>query len=159
MPLVKAALEAADGDELAAALERDGKVTVSVDGEPIELAGAELEVRLVEKAGLATAGDRELLVALDIALTPELVAAGWAREVVNRIQTARKEAGLAYTDRIRVRYHAAEALWQPIVAQRLDAWIREQTLAVELAPSGVAGDLAPAAIDEHDFAFAIEKAG
>ena len=107
MKEVAAALAAADGDELAAALERDGEVTIELlrsGGGPVDLSSEEVEMRLVEREGIAAQGDRELLVALDTALTPELVAEGLAREVVNRIQTARKEADLDYADRIRVRY-------------------------------------------------------
>jgi isoleucyl-tRNA synthetase len=76
--------------------------------------------------------------------------------VVNRIQTARKEAGLDYADRIRVRYRAAAELESAIAAWR--DWIAGETLALELAP-GDGAELAPAAIDELDFAFAVERAG
>jgi isoleucyl-tRNA synthetase len=155
MPALKAALEAADGDALAEALERDGGLTVEVDGEPIVLAPEEVEVRLIEKPGLATAGDRELLVVLDTALTPELVAEGRAREVVNRLQTARKEADLDYADRIRVRFTASPELAQAIAAHR--DWIAGETLAVEMQGSDTGGDLKQAPVDELDFAFAIER--
>ncbi len=161
MKEVAAALAAADGDALAAALERDGRVTLGLADGPVELAAAELEVRLAERPGIAAQGDRELLVALDTELTPELVAEGLAREVVNRIQTARKEADLDYAARIRVRYRAGDELARAIEAHR--DWIAGETLARELdrvagdgawdeAPSG----LAPAPVDEHDFAFTIE---
>lgn len=156
MKAVQAALAAADGDELAAALERDGRLELAIDGSTVTLAPEDLEVRLIEKEGLATAGDRELLVVLDTRLTPELVAEGRAREVVNRIQTARKEAGLDYADRIRVRYRAAAELEAAIAAWR--DWIAGETLAVELAPGG-AGDLASAPVDDLDFALAVERAG
>jgi isoleucyl-tRNA synthetase len=156
MKAVQAALAAADGDELATALERDGRLELAVDGGAVTLAPEDLEVRLIEKEGLATAGDRELLVVLDTRLTPELVAEGRAREVVNRIQSARKEAGLDYADRIRVRYRAAVELEAAIAAWR--DWIAGETLALELAP-GDGADLAPAAVDDLDFALAVERAG
>lgn len=156
MKAVQAALAAADGDALAAALERDGRIELAVDGAAVALAPEDLEVRLIEKEGLATAGDRELLVVLDTRLTPELVAEGRAREVVNRIQTARKEAGLDYADRIRVRYRAAAELEAAIAPWR--DWIAGETLALELAP-GAAGDLASAPVDDLDFALAVERAG
>jgi isoleucyl-tRNA synthetase len=85
MPKVKAALAAADGDRLVETLEEGGALELNVDGEPVRLDRTDLEIRLIEKEGLATAGDRELLVALDTAITPELAAEGLAREVVNRI--------------------------------------------------------------------------
>ncbi|HEV8629528.1 MAG TPA: isoleucine--tRNA ligase [Thermoanaerobaculia bacterium] len=155
MPKVKAALEAADGDALAAELEERGAVTLTVDGQPVELSRDELEVRLEEKPGLATAGDRELLVALDTALTPELVAEGWAREMVHRIQAARKEADLDYADRIRVRYHAAPELAAALAAHR--EWIASETLALALEETEDGSGLSPAPIDGRDFALRIDR--
>lgn len=162
MPLVQAALAAADGDLLAEALERDGALAVEIEGETVRLAPEELEVRLVEREGTATQGDRELLVALDTALTPELVAEGRAREVVSRLQAARKSAGLAYTDRIRVRYRAAPEVESAIAAWR--DWIAGETLALEIAPDLAPGpvpggaELESSPVDGLDFALAIERA-
>ena len=159
MPEVKKALEAADGDALAAALEKDGKITIRLSDGPADLSQEEVEVRLVEHEGTATQGDRELLVALETRLTPDLVAEGWAREVVHRLQTARKEADLDYADRIRVVYAAAPELEDAIAANR--DWIAGETLAVELAPQrGVdSGVLREAAVEGLAFAFAIQRVG
>jgi hypothetical protein len=44
------------------------------------------------------AGDGEVLVVMDLRPDDELVAAGLAREVVNRVQKLRKKAGLQPTD-------------------------------------------------------------
>ncbi|MDX2000493.1 MAG: isoleucine--tRNA ligase [Thermoanaerobaculia bacterium] len=151
-----AALAAADGDGLAGTLEREGAIDVTLaDGETVRLVADELEIRLTERAGTATQGDRELLVALDTTLTPELVAEGLAREVVNRLQTARKDADLDYADRIRVAYRADGEL-TAVIASHHD-WIAGETLALELTPAAAGTDLKPAAIEEHDFAFALER--
>ncbi|HSL83273.1 MAG TPA: isoleucine--tRNA ligase, partial [Thermoanaerobaculia bacterium] len=159
MKEVAAALAAADGDALAEALEREGKVTIELSPDeeeaPVELAAEELEVRIVEREGTAAQGDRELLVALDTELTPELVAEGLAREVVNRIQTARKDADLDYADRIRVRYRAGGELARAIEDHR--DWIAGETLAAELAEAdGDGGGLRDASVEDHDFAFSME---
>lgn len=152
MKAVQAALAAADGDALAEALERDGALRLEIEGETIELAGDDLEVRLIEKEGLATAHDREILVALDTHLTPELVAEGRAREVVNRIQGARKEAGLDYADRIRVRYRAAPEIEAAIDAFR--DWIAGETLTVEWQ-AGDGSEPTVTDVDGHELAFQI----
>ncbi len=160
MPEIKAALEAASGEALLEQLEATGKLTIDLAGEPIELVTEEVEIRLVEREGTATQGDRELLVALDTHVTPELLAEGWAREVVSRIQTARKEQHLDYADRIRIRFRAAEPLATAIATHR--DWILGETLGVEFVGATEAGDtegLAEAPIEGHDFAFAIEKIG
>jgi len=152
MKAVQAALLAADGDTLAEALSRDGRIELVVDGERTVLMPEDLEVRLIEREGMATANDGVLLISLDPRLTPALVAEGRAREVVNRLQTARKEAGLDYADRIRVRYRAVPELEAAIAAHR--AWISGETLAVDWQPAEKG--LSSAAIDDLDFAFVIE---
>ncbi|HEX6201408.1 MAG TPA: DUF5915 domain-containing protein, partial [Thermoanaerobaculia bacterium] len=156
MKEVAAALAAADGDAVAAAIEAEGRYRLDLAGEPVDLAADELEVRLVERAGTATQGDRELLVALDTELTPELVAEGLAREVVHLLQTARKDLDLDYADRIRVRYAAAPELAAAVAAHR--DWIAEQTLAVELAAGEPDAGVRQAAVEGHDFRFTVERA-
>ncbi len=131
MPEVKKVLDAADGDALAAELERTGKITVQLSDGPAELDAGEVEVRLVERAGTATQGDRDLLVALETALTPELEAEGLAREFVHWVQQARKKEDLDYADRIRVAYEADPAM-KAAVEAHLD-WIKGETLAVEVS--------------------------
>ena len=140
MPEVKRALESADGDALAAELERTGKVTIQLSDGPAELSPEEVEVRLIEREGMATQGDRELLVALDGHLTPELVREGLARELVHLVQQARKNAGLDYADRIRVTYKADSEMKAAI--DEHEEWIRGETLAISIA-----GEVAEAAGD------------
>jgi isoleucyl-tRNA synthetase len=160
MKAVQAALQAADGDTLAAELERFGFIELSLgaeQGDNVQLAEADLEVRLIEREGTATANDGELLVALDATLTPDLIAEGRAREIVSRIQAERKEQNLDYTDRIRVHYRAAAEIEQALAAHR--EHVQGETLAVAIAPADARGDLKQAPIDELDFAFAIERLG
>jgi isoleucyl-tRNA synthetase len=49
-------------------------------------------------------------VALDLALTPELIAAGNVREVIRFIQEARKTNGFDISDRIRVTWNAPQEI-------------------------------------------------
>jgi isoleucyl-tRNA synthetase len=131
MPLVKQALAAADGDALTAELERRGSLNLLLPGgEEITLAAGEVEVRLVEKEGTATQGDRELLVALDTHVTEELRQEGLARELVHQVQVWRKDLGLDYADRIRLVVHADRELAGLI--QRHQDYIRGETLTVSI---------------------------
>ena len=155
MPALKKALGDADGDRLAEELESRGVLRIEVDGEPAELAAEDVEVRLVEREGTATQGDRELLVALETELTPELVAEGWAREVVHRIQAARKAADLDYADRIRVRLRADDELAAAIDRHR--DWIAHETLAVEIGAAGDGDTLAAVPLESMRFELAIER--
>jgi isoleucyl-tRNA synthetase len=154
MPLVKRALEEADGNTLAETLETSGRIEIELEGEVVELSVDEVEVRLVEREGMATEGDQDLLVALETELDTELIAEGLAREVVHRIQTARKKADLDYADRIRVRFAAGDELTAAIRAHA--DWIANETLATELtAVDRGTPDLQAVPIDEHDLALAI----
>ncbi len=102
---VKAALEKVDAGALRAELVTQGKALVpgvAIEGQPLEVTPEEVEVQVLAREGFAAAGDRVGVVVLDTRITPELKAKGIARELLNRIQTMRKDAGLAYDDRIAV---------------------------------------------------------
>jgi isoleucyl-tRNA synthetase len=101
-----------------------------VAGEEVELSPDEVLVREEPREGLAVASERSLTVAVDVTITPELVAEGRAREVVRRVQNKRKEAGLNLDDRIVTTYQAEGPLAEAIVAWQ--AFIAAETLSVEL---------------------------
>jgi isoleucyl-tRNA synthetase len=132
MPLLKQALAAADGDALAAELERSGQLRLSLPGESDEvtLSAGEVEVHLVEKEGMATQGDRELLVALDTHVTDELRQEGLARELVHQVQVWRKDMGLDYADRIRLFLHGGEQLAR--LVERHRTYIMDETLTLSI---------------------------
>ncbi len=70
--------------------------------EPVTIGAEDLEIITDEIPGYEIAGKGLLTVALDVTISPALKAEGNARELVNRIQTLRKETGLELTDRISV---------------------------------------------------------
>jgi isoleucyl-tRNA synthetase len=74
--------------------------------------------------------DGPYVVALDPELTGSLRQEGFAREVINRVQRMRKEAGYNYTARIRLGVHGAEAIVHAVAAHA--DFIKEETLAREL---------------------------
>jgi isoleucyl-tRNA synthetase len=106
---VAAAIRAADPASLAHAVASDGgTATVEVPSlGSVTLSAEDLVVTQTPLAGwgVATAGGET--VALDLAVTGELRAEGYAREVVRLIQDARKSAGLEVSDRIMVRWSAS----------------------------------------------------
>ena len=74
-------------------------------GEALEVAGGaigidDVEVQRREKEGLVVAVDENLAVGLDVQLTDALVLECTAREMVNRVQNMRRDAGLDVADRI-----------------------------------------------------------
>jgi isoleucyl-tRNA synthetase len=156
MKLLQQSLSEADGDRLAAEIERNGRVHLQLDGESVKLTSEELDIRLIERAGTATQGDRDLLVALDIELSDELIYEGRAREIIHRIQGARKALDLNYADRIRVLYHTDAELES--VIDRYREWIAAETLAAKIVTvePGYRG-LEVRSLDDIPLALAVEK--
>jgi isoleucyl-tRNA synthetase len=76
-------------------------------------------------------------VALDTALTDELLAEGLAREFVNRIQNMRKDAGFAVTDHIAISVRAPETVARTL--EELSPYIKTETLAEEFSTRLAAG--------------------
>ncbi len=84
---------------------------VTVAGEPLLEGEYELDASSADEAGAAIAPLPAgwLRACSDTALTPELEAEGFARDVIRVVQDARKAAGLDVSDRIRPRDHVADA--------------------------------------------------
>ena len=114
---VRSALEAGDFEEL------DGG-RLRVNGH--ELSPEEVLVERRGKEGWAVAGEDGLTVALDLALDEELELEGRARELIHRVNTMRKEAGLEITDRI--------VLTLPGELAEHREWIARETLADRVEP-------------------------
>lgn len=160
IPQVKEAVLAADPARLVSELESLGHAAVEIGGVAHTFSAEELQVSILQKEGTVTANDDALLVALDTTVTPELRAKGLAREALNRIQTMRKDADLAYTDRIRVVWAAEGELAAAIEAHQ--GTIGEETLAVELergAPSRQALGFSDEAVDGLAFEVSISRVG
>jgi len=93
-----------------ATLEKEGQYNLSIEGEPVILQIAEVEISSEDIPGWTVAGKGSLTVALDVTVTPGLEAEGNAREFVNRIQKIRKDSGFELTDRVNIQVAAPEGL-------------------------------------------------
>ncbi len=105
MKIVAAALSKFTRDDISK-LEKEGSFNLSIDGEPVILQIAEVEISSEDIPGWTVASKGILTVALDITISPVLEAEGNAREFVNRIQKIRKDSGFELTDRIEVKVAA-----------------------------------------------------
>jgi len=129
-PGVAAAIATADAPALAAALQGDGSAVVQVDGEDVEVLAEEVIVSERPREGWSVVNEQGETVALDLELTPELVRAGLAREVVRLVQEARKSSGFEVSDRISLRWSAAGDTAEAL--REHDGLIRNEVLAVEV---------------------------
>ncbi|NCT94101.1 MAG: isoleucine--tRNA ligase [Chitinophagaceae bacterium] len=98
-----------------AIIEKNGRIELNLEGEPLEILLEEVEIVAEDIPGWSVAGKGSLTVALDITLTDELKQEGDAREFVNRIQNIRKESGFELTDRIFVNVLESESLKPSII--------------------------------------------
>ena len=148
LPACKKALAEADGSALYAEMEEKGKIELTLPDGTVELTPDEVQVRLSAKEGFAAASGGGQVVVLDTHVDGDLKREGLAREVINRIQRARKTMDLAYEDRIHVRWHADGELAEAI--EEHDAHIAKETLATNLAPAGSnpPGELHELKVDE-----------
>ena len=115
----------------------DGVVTVG--GE--QLLDGEFEFRLVSRSGegaAATLPNGGGIVVLDTVVTPELEREGTARDLIRRIQTARRDADLAVTDRIHLSLEADAATVAAFEAHR--EMVLAETLCVEASVTEGSGD-------------------
>jgi isoleucyl-tRNA synthetase len=109
------------------ALERNGRATLDLGQESVEILLEEVDILSEDVPGWMVAVKNGLTVALDITLTEELVREGLARELVNRIQKLRKDSGYDVTDRIYVKIQRNEQL-VPSITQ-FNTYIRAEILA------------------------------
>ncbi len=122
-------------------IEKSGFFETSISSEIIQLTREELEIVPVDIPGWLVATDAGLTVALDIQLTPGLLAEGMARELVNRIQNIRKSSDFNVTDKINIQLEDA-AIVREATAQ-FAGYICSETLAekLDLVSKGEGGEI------------------
>lgn len=103
------------GQHEIANIEKEGQVSLNLDGETVQILLSEVEIAAEDIPGWSVASKGSLTVALDITLTDALKQEGDAREFVNRIQNIRKESGFELTDRIFVTVLETDGLKPSIV--------------------------------------------
>jgi len=95
-----------------------------------EITLADLVVTEVPKSGWSVSSHDGESVALDLELTPALIAAGRVREVIRFIQERRKRDGFDISDRINVSWNATEAIAAAIAGDQ--SHIANEVLAISM---------------------------
>lgn len=83
-----------------AELEKTGILSLNIDGQTIQITKDDVEIISHEIEGWFVESEEGVTVAVDTELTEDLIAEGYAREFVNRVQNMRKDAGFDVVDRI-----------------------------------------------------------
>jgi isoleucyl-tRNA synthetase len=97
-PKVKAAIEAADGTALRFAIGARGSATVENGGERFEITADHVTFAEHLPEGIFSAPMQDATVYVDVTLSPDLEAEGYAREVIRRIQEMRRQLDLKVED-------------------------------------------------------------
>ena len=81
-------------------IESGSSIIVDIEGDELVLEPSDIEIVSEDIEGWLVASEKGITVALDITLNERLINEGICRELVNKIQTLRKDSGLQVTDKI-----------------------------------------------------------
>ncbi|MBT8463035.1 MAG: isoleucine--tRNA ligase [Myxococcales bacterium] len=156
VPACKKALADADGSALYAEMEANEKIVVQLPNGPIELTASDVEVRLSARDDFAAASGSGQVVVLDTRVDDSLRREGMAREVINRIQRARKTMDLPYEARIEVEWNAEGELAEAV--EEHAARIARETLASGFVRAAEASGEHDTEIDGNPLTLSIDAA-
>lgn len=129
MKTVAAKVSAFDNESITA-FERDGQITIDIDGTPVTLVSEDLDILRSGIHGWEVETDFGISVAADTKITDDLRNEGLAREFVNRVQNMRKEADFDVTDRISIAWQGGQDIGRAVKA--MAAYIAGETLATQV---------------------------
>ena len=136
-PKAAAAVEALDPASVAEATAGDRKLGINVDGTEHELHPEDVSLVMKPLDGYRVEAEAGRAVAVALELDEELRREGLAREVVHAVQSARREAGLEVTDRIRLTLGGDTELLD--AARIHEEYVSGETLATSVAYEDVEG--------------------
>ena len=128
---IVSAIEELDKQKLYSDLTKKGEIVVNVNNEKIKLTMNDFEVVETEKEHIAKTQTEDTILLLDTTLTPELEAEGFAREIVRRIQSMRKELDLDVEDRIETQIKAGSKKAESL--KNWEDYIKGETRSKELS--------------------------
>lgn len=118
------------GQEDIQKIEQEGEISLPIGNKSINLQFQDVEITSQDIEGWLVATSGSLTVALDVTIDENLRKEGIARELVNRIQNMRKDAGFDVTDKINVKI-LKDGLVENAVASNLN-YIKTETLTADL---------------------------
>lgn len=129
MRAVQQALEKLDQHQLKEALDQQS-LTLDLEGKSFLLSMEDLSIFREVREGMIALNDGDLTIALETKLDDELLLEGLARELINKVQTMRRDSGFEVTDRIVLSVQAGPQV-QRCLAQHAPL-IQEEVLATSL---------------------------
>ena len=127
---IRTALAKLDGNSAKTELDEKGEITLKLASGDVVLTADDLIIESKQKDGFFALTDRGITVAIDTVLTDELIAEGFVREIVSKVQTMRKESGFNVMDHINITVSGSEKVME--IASKHIADISGDTLADSL---------------------------
>jgi isoleucyl-tRNA synthetase len=153
---IQKALTELDGNKAMTELKSKGSITLDSINTEVVLCEEDLLITMTQQEGYVTESDNEVTVVLDTNLTPELIAEGFVRELISKIQTMRKEAGFEVMDKIHVSWQAGEAIAE--IFRDYGEQIQSEVLAVSILGDEVRGYEKEWNINGEKVVLGVEKA-
>jgi isoleucyl-tRNA synthetase len=116
--------------EQIAELEKNGRLSIEIEGQTMEILTEDVEILSAEIKGYKVASEGKITVALDVELTDNLISEGIARELVSKLQNLRKESNLEVTDKIKVKIEPHDYIKNSIISYK--TYICTEILATEM---------------------------
>ncbi|MFZ5947720.1 MAG: isoleucine--tRNA ligase [Stygiobacter sp.] len=123
------AIKLLDGNSIAK-LEKEGELELTIENEKIKITNEDIEIVSHEIEGWLVESEEGVTVAVDTELNEDLIAEGYAREFVNRIQNMRKDANFDVIDRIKIAYFSDQKLFDYL--NKFNDYISNEVLADEI---------------------------
>jgi isoleucyl-tRNA synthetase len=119
-----------DMHSLALRLEKGLNIELEIDGKQIELLPEELDVITKPKKGFSLSEEEDILVSINVNISPILKMEGLARDIVRHIQNQRKEADFKIADLITTYYETGPKLTE--VFENFGDYISTETLSISI---------------------------
>ena len=126
IPKIREAISKMNQMDLANKVRNGGIEYIDIDDTQIALTSENLLVTMQGKEGFAFAGEGEIGVVLDTAITEELKEEGYLREMLSKIQNMRKDKGFEVLDKINL-YVSENSMLENIV-KKFEREIQKETL-------------------------------
>jgi isoleucyl-tRNA synthetase len=129
MKEAQTAIEKLDQSSLEQLMEGE-TISIRLDGQEFVLTPEDVQVEREVKEGIIAANEGTITIALDTKLDEALLKEGLAREIVNKINTMRREAGFEITDRVSIKMQTNDRV-RAAFEQYCD-YIKGEVLAVDV---------------------------
>jgi isoleucyl-tRNA synthetase len=115
-------------------IEKTGELELTLDNQNVKISSEDVEIVSHEIEGWIVESQEGVTVAVDTELNEDLIAEGYAREFVNRVQNMRKDVGFDIVDRIKVSFETDNILSGYII--KFSDYISNEVLADSLISNG-----------------------